>query len=240
MADHYGKDGRSLPSGTATRLLTGTLDMQEDGSEVATALWHVVPRLAAAGLTPRRRGVDRHPDYPLLTLVSRRIEDKENDTALVTCTYRGFTSADPEEEEDLNSDNCARTANEEPIETHPMFANVSQEDLITIREAINNPVPNQSPALTDSAAISLYTKLLRGQTSYKRFGVLFRRVRVSRSKPSAVGVGKIRNAPGGPTLNSGENYLRSGLTWRRTGNIYQWSDEYISSGAGGWDPDLYS
>jgi hypothetical protein len=120
------------------------------------------------------------------------------------------------------------------LQEHPRYAQVSDADRRKIEDAIANPKPDQSPALTDSRAIELYTKLLRGQTEYSLAVPVVRR---TTTRPTSLTAGNawFRNNP--PVSPSGWQWLKTADRISRTGNAFQRVEEW--TGAKEIDTDIY-
>lgn len=120
------------------------------------------------------------------------------------------------------------------LETHPFFEGVSDEDRVKIKQAIDNPDPGQSPALS-GMALELYLKLLRGQTEYSMAVPVVRR---TTHRPSST------NAQGAWFRDSPPVSVPGGWEWLKTANRITTAGRDVNrveewTGAEEWDTDIY-
>ena len=126
---------------------------------------------------------------------------------------------------------------EKSIERHPRYADVSDADIIIIREAVENPVSGQSPFLTDTAAIELYTKLLRGQDSYTLYSPIVRSTTPYDGPPPQGKAGQLENPPGNAPADW--DWRKTAYRRQKPGSQSAWDLVEEWTGADQWDPDIY-
>jgi len=218
------------------------IHLNPDGSGQATLTYKCTTEsqfnTIPAYLTP-------HPFVPSLKAYESDINYEPGGIAAITTIFMGVLASNPES---LAQHDFSRAASQEPIESHPLFAlprdnpPVSPEEYATIELALQNAQP-PSPPLTGAAA-KLYKFKLKGQDSYYRVGSTYRKTYVSNNIPCSSqlnNVGKIKN-PGSPAPSApnDQEYLYVGLSWNKTAGVVTITEEYLLSGLGGWEPELYS
>lgn len=119
------------------------------------------------------------------------------------------------------------------LQEHPRYNEVSDADRRKIEEAIANPNPALSPALSGLAA-ELYIKLLRGQTEYS---IAVPVVRRTTSRPASLNAGNawFRDTP--PVSPPGWQWLKTADRITRTGSSFSRVEEW--TGAKEIDTDIY-
>lgn len=121
------------------------------------------------------------------------------------------------------------------LEEHPFFETVSDADRRKIAEAIANPNPSQSPALTETKAIALYTKLLRGQTEYS---IAVPVVRRTNTRPSNLTAGNAWHRDNPPiSIPGGWVFMKTANRISQTGRSFNRVEEW--TGAKEIDEDIY-
>lgn len=120
------------------------------------------------------------------------------------------------------------------LEDHPRYSAIDDNDRRKIRAAINNPNPDQSPAIS-GLALDLYLKLLRGQTDYSLAVPVIRRTSTGFVQISSGGAWFRQSPPisvGGAWqfLKTADRILIQGRTFTR---VEEWT------GAEEWDADIY-
>lgn len=186
-----------------------------------------------------------HPLFPSLLLYEFTTAREMGDIARFDLIYRGVLADDPTLLAQYES-NKAVTA--EPIETHPLFAYppsappVTPTQLVAINLALQN---NTAYSGTGGADTLLYNKKLRGIDSYYRVGTTFRKSYVATdlstvSDISGVGYITTDMDSNAPTLATGQNWLWTGLSWRKAAGVVSIVEDFQASGLGAWDPDLYA
>lgn len=229
------------------------------GSETYTAPFNnVQPLIPNIGSPCPRAG------WEFLTVESFRIDNVHGNLCTISVKYAG--PADP----DFSYDGATAedftyelgiTSSEEPIETHPKYQ--KPEDVPTAeKEIIGNVklgmLKRETPTgytfkdihdgkiYTISSVLGkeLVDFILAGVQSYFRARQTWRERYQTNSLPEASqlnAVGKITNQPkGSPPLAADRDWLFVGMNTSQEGNVYTIVSEYELSGAGGWEPKLYS
>lgn len=81
----------------------------------------------------------------------------------------------------------------------------------------------------------------RGVDDYLLGTVTMRVAEEGQSQPSLSGLGRIQTPAGAPSLPDNRNWLLVGIDAERVGtSTWKVTREYRASGAGGWDPEIYS
>ncbi len=92
---------------------------------------------------------------------------KANGVWRVSGTIEGQGEGEPPPEDGQNEtwevDSLSEGAS---IENHPLFQGIDDDELRAVKDAIQNPVEGEAPALTDANAQLLYTLLLRKVDTY--------------------------------------------------------------------------
>ncbi len=139
------------------------------------------------------------------------------------------------------------TASQEPLATHPHFqaggkwevsdAEWKKWDKWQKEGTDLETVSSQGLSVGFSKFIELY---ISGFTDYLQPRVTIRVIDASTTEPSLTNLGKISVPSKKPTLPSGADWLLSGVdaTQDADGN-WEVAREYISSGPGGWNEDIY-
>jgi len=139
------------------------------------------------------------------------------------------------------------TASQEPLATHPYFqANgkwaVTDSEWKTWDKWQKEGTDIATQTLTTSSTgfqkfIELY---LKGFTDYLQPRLTLRLVDASTSEPTITELGKISDPARAPGLSDGANWLLTGIDASPDAdNNWEVSREYISSGPGGWNSDIY-
>lgn len=126
---------------------------------------------------------------------------------------------------------------EEPIETHPDF-------FMVLGGSVN--LPYNGAIFDEDGTFKGFVKdgdndEFVGVRSYLSPGAVWRKVYVSKTKPSDMSLlGKIDVPEGSPpTVSSGRNWLYSSLSWEQRGLTYQIRKEWRLSGRQGWNISIY-
>jgi hypothetical protein len=226
-----------------------------DGS-VQAKLSYKCPWGKIAKFVPRP--LQKHPIFPQLLLFEFNTVREPGDIGRFDLIYRGVLLK-PEDLAKLNQEEAAQTVSTEPIETNPRYAGVRDANgawpaspPVTSAElgAINRALSAGTVYTSANArAVELFTRKLRGLDSYYRVGTTYRNNYVLSTAPSAANwaaTGKIWDTalmkkifPNAPVAPTGQNYLMTGLSWRKSGGMFAISQEFQLSGRGGWDQVLY-
>lgn len=136
---------------------------------------------------------------------------------------------------------------EVPIEAHPNFAepHLLPKDIKFIKDKLNsivsqNALPDLSSTTTPARAASLFGYLARGIISYYEPSILVRKTYQATNPPTSARLGKIAS-PGirVPGALPGANFVLTSVNSRGQAGSYSVTEEYLMSGAGGWDTFLY-
>ena len=185
-----------------------------------------------------------HPFLPALKCYESEIDQENGGVIVITSIYKGVIAENPETLAQLDFN---KTTTEAPVETHPRFAlprnapPVTPQNIAAIELALQN---NQDlPAGQGAAAELLYGLKRRGIESYLKPGCSYKRSYVSESIPSGAllnDIGKIKSPPSpAPSAPTDQNYLFTGASWSKQAGVVTITEEYLLSGPGGWDPNLY-
>ena len=232
--------------------------MAPDGSGVGIvtqkAPWQYIINNIPTPLTP-------HPSFPSLLLYEFTINRESGGFGTVSGTYRGVLAANPFL---LVQEEVSVATSAEPVETNPIFAYppsappianppdyTSLQVLAEIQQALAQfRQPDETIIGTaPNAAWTLFGLLQQGVESYLRRGTTYRQNFCSNTFPSDYsGVGYISGNPGAnaPVPPSGsatapdQNWIQTGISWRRQGGVIYVTKEWQLSGPGGWNPILYT
>lgn len=138
----------------------------------------------------------------------------------------------------------------EPIETFAStdddynFASLSADELKEVRDAVADVGSSTVAPPISGKKFNLYRLLVKGVTSYLAPSVTMRYIYTSTSVPSMANIMKtIDNPTNAPALPGGGNWLFTNLTYTivydGTSSRYRVTEEYLASGPGGWDSNLY-
>lgn len=139
------------------------------------------------------------------------------------------------------------TASQEPLATHPYFQAggkwaVTEAEWKTWDKWQKEGTDISKESLTSFSTgfqkfVTLY---LKGFTDYLQPRLTLRLVDASTSEPSVSNLGKIASPAKAPSLSDGANWLLTGIDASPdSDNNWEVSREYISSGPGGWNADIY-
>lgn len=121
-----------------------------------------------------------------------------------------------------------------PVESAPIFAELSDEQILKVKKAIANGDP--LPADTGSLEAKLYKKLARGNTHYSVGVPVVRQTLTKKSGPIKSGNAYVRGNP--PVeVEGGWQFLKTADERRKDGQSYTQVEEW--SGADEIDADLY-
>lgn len=186
------------------------------------------------------------PDPPLgLPIVNRSAEQETDGTWKLMITYEGVAIGDQLVDETFDLDYSSA---EDPIETF--------SQILALRAKYKGALDDQNhviwaPQIADKSGNKVRNPMY-GVETYLNPGAIWRRTRALRDFDATAlsALGKIDEPQGGvanknyqanpPQIQDGRNWLKRALkaTWR--GNIWQFSEEWMLSGPGGWVPDIYA
>lgn len=185
-----------------------------------------------------------HPIFSSLLLYEFNIVREEGDIGRMDYVYYGVLAKDPLL---LAQYDVTMATSSEPIETHPRYAYppedppVTATELAKIQQALDT---NTDPVGLTDAAQNLYLKKRRGIDSYFRVGTNFRKNYITIAPPidqySLIGLIVELNDVNAPVPPTGQNYIATGVSWRKQGGVIYVTEESLLSGLGGWDADLYT
>ena len=144
------------------------------------------------------------------------------------------------------------TASQEPLATHPHFQ-ADGKWAISDDEWKKWDAWQKSGADIANEPLTIYSEgfqkfvqlSLKGFTDYLQPRVTVRIVNAQSEAPNLDGLGKISTPSSAPTLPAGGNWLLSGVDAEKDLSVDEsepgWTvtTEYISSGPGGWNVDIY-
>lgn len=139
------------------------------------------------------------------------------------------------------------TASQEPLATHPYFQDngkwaVTDSEWKTWDKWQKEGTDIAAQTLTTySTGFQKFIELyLKGFTDYLQPRLTLRLVDASTSEPTITELGKISDPARAPGLSDGANWLLTGIDASPDAdNNWEVSREYISSGPGGWNADIY-
>jgi hypothetical protein len=139
------------------------------------------------------------------------------------------------------------TASQEPLATHPYFQDngkwaVTVDEWKTWDKWQKEGTDIAAQTLTTySTGFQKFIELyLKGFTDYLQPRLTLRLVDANTSEPTITDLGKIASPAKAPTLDDGANWLLAGIDASPDAdNNWEVSREYISSGPGGWNADIY-
>lgn len=146
------------------------------------------------------------------------------------------------------------TAVEEPIASHPAFTQSTSGFSGSIVNASGGAITEGSGAsggaIFNADGLFLgFTKTatndFTGVQSFLSPRITYRKSYTQNTKPSSglsATISYIYSNPAGdqPTLASGRNWILTGLNWRQSGKSFEISEEYLASGFGGWNNNIYA
>lgn len=185
-------------------------------------------------------------------LQSTEIADAEGGLrkARVTTVQGAFGTASPISSVSDNTMELVAGTRTEPIETFSSsnsnynFSELSADDLKEVRDAVSDVGSGTVSPPQDGPKVYLYRLLLKGVTSYLAPSVTLRYIYTTTSVPSLANIMKTIASPNNaPSLPAGHNWLFTNLTYTviydGTAAKYRVTEEYLASGKGGWDPNIY-
>lgn len=217
----------------------------------------------AVRLKPVKGAACAEPGFGFLGFDSCTVANESGGLARVTCKYVGGETDEPDFGFDDDTDLGARSelavsTSEEPIETHPKYAELSEGDKINIQHLKAGRMKGTATAgeylltednanakkitFEDPLAAELAGFIAKGLTSYLVAQQIYRYSYTSRSNVGASvlnKVGKITSARGAPSVGGGRNWLFVGASSQSEGSAYNISLEFRLSGPGGWQEEIY-
>ncbi len=146
------------------------------------------------------------------------------------------------------------TASQEPLATHPFFQKGGKWEISAEEWAIWDKVEKGETSIEMeglkavpaggkpwSEGFKKFIELsLSGFTDYLQPRVTIRVTDANTDEPDLSELGKIADPPQAPTLADGANWLMTGCdATRDADNNWEVTRDYISSGPGGWNEDIY-
>ena len=144
------------------------------------------------------------------------------------------------------------STSQEPIGTHPMFgpdgdytieADEWKKWKLWEADPKDPDLDGWKPDSDDASdgMKKYYAYRNRGVDDYLLGTVTMRVTEEGQSQPNLDGIGRIETPPGAPGLPDNRNWLLVGIDAERVGtSSWKVTREYRASGAGGWDPEIYS
>jgi len=144
------------------------------------------------------------------------------------------------------------STSQEPIGTHPMFgpdgdytieADEWKKWKLWEADPKDLELGGWKPDCDDASdgMKKYYAYRNRGVDDYLLGTVTMRVTQEGQAEPSMDGIGRIQSPPGAPSLPDNRNWLLVGVDGERVGtSSWKVTREYRASGAGGWDPEIYS
>jgi len=188
-----------------------------------------------------------HPEYGVLSLDDIAITEEDGGMSAVRLTYKGAASTDSGgggggSKETYSFD---VSVNEEPILSHPKVKDLEEIELIALQQIINGQVNKEDGAawaddITSDNGVLFLGKIRQGITAYLVPTVTYTETGVSNTDQSSVlgDVGRVNNPPGVPNI-AGRNWMFMGLQQTEEGDSYSYTKNWLLSGPGGWDADVY-
>jgi len=190
------------------------------------------------------------------TVCLSTIEIKIKDgIAEVSKTYEGGNSGagSTSGATDLSIYEVVATTQEEPIASHPAFTASTGAFTTSIVQASGGAITEGTGASggaifnADGVFVAFSktaTNNFTGVQSFLSPRVTYKRTYTQNSPPSSSFTAKlayIYSNPSGdqPTIASGRNWMLTGVTWKGSGNSYEVTEEYLSSGFSGWNNTIY-
>lgn len=175
------------------------------------------------------------PRRPMNLPIVGREATEDNGDWILTLNFEGLpdSSKETEIEEVYELDG---STSEDPIETHPDFELIAKKYRWDREEREFSQKVNVDGKLVRNP--------LAGASAYLNVGAVWRRTFGARDFPEGLlrALGCIDEPQGKrkpPRMPDGRNWLKRSVkaTWR--GNVWTISEEWLGSGRGGWNRDLY-
>lgn len=236
------------------------LQINPDGSAQATLTYKC--KIGSAFAFPVKP-LQQHPFYSSLLSFDSNLTAENGGICSVSTTYRGVIVTDQRAEQ-LAQYEFSGSLSEAPLETHPRYSlppdnpAVSKFEIDAIELAIQNCTGLPPVVSTDgiggmgeisAKAIELFEKKRKGVESYYRCGMTLKKMYCKRTPPSdslIARVGKQQltvatdsSVSAGVNPPSGQTYLLMGVSWVKQAGVIMVTEEYLLSGVGGWDEQIY-
>jgi hypothetical protein len=118
-----------------------------------------------------------------------------------------------------------------PIQTHPKFADLSEDDVLAITAAAEQKDASLLPESMEGAATTLYRMLRRNVTHFLAPSVVARVTQVESGIPSLAGLTTL-DAPPGIDAPTASKWVLTGVSARGFGGEFEVSREYTLIGDG--------
>jgi len=192
------------------------------------------------------------PHYlmPFMGVSKVRIAGFQQKLVVLVVTYAGFQPGEDSEDGPVPEFTLSLSTSEEPVQTHPRYDELSDQDIVEATELARNPPRSENgkeveevdtgdwPALK----IELYEDIQSGLESYREPRVTWTKRWVSDSLPNDLNrIGEIDTPEGSPPPVAGDrDWMNTGLTSRERGGVYENELSWELSGRGGWNERYYS
>lgn len=182
-----------------------------------------------------RRYVSRHPDYNGLVANEVSFTRKPPGIAEITCKYAGVPSGDATGPTGTGAflpvEEVSVSVSQEPIETSPNFGSISSSEKTYNTNSDGKEIFSGFKKDSD----------FEGIDSYLAPQATFRRSYISETIPSLSGIGTRNTPTNAPTTASGFNWLKSGITASKQGELWSVSEEWLlSASSDGWNTTIYN
>jgi len=172
-------------------------------------------------------GISPHPMDSRLVCDSESTTFLANGKARSSATYLGLLN-DPS----VPRIDFAGGSGQDPIETHPDF----------VRFAGTAAEPRNGARFDDETGefLGFFNGTFRGVTSYILPSILVNYTYYTTIIPRVNRIGKIvSNLPNFSRPPNVRNYLRIGMPYRQIANVYAVTEQFLGSGDGGWNRQIY-
>lgn len=183
-----------------------------------------------------------HPRFSQLLLSKRDGQRSEPGWWTVSYTFEGFLNGEPEEP----TYELVGSLSQEPIQTHPNFAEIAgtpaapKNGAIFIDPESLRQSESTNAIFKEFANVNGAVNPKAGVDSYLEPSVEWRETRFSRSRPTTLtGLGNIQTPNGSPPNLSPRDWIYWSETYVRRGGVYQITSTWKLSGRNGWDPDIH-
>ena len=189
------------------------------------------------------RRVSTNPDFPGLSLESKTRVFGPGGIHLLDLVWAG-TAATSTGTEPLPEPVWVlkRSPSEEPIETHPDFADFAGE----LGAELNNAVFNEDSGLFEGfKVVAGETNEFGGIEKFLDGGAVVQKTSVYRSVPSSIStevIPRIDSPSGAPFAlpsGSGRTYMKTDLNIVQRGSAFEVTEEWTLSGQRGWNTVIY-
>jgi len=191
-----------------------------------------------------------HPDYEWMSAEGLRVSGEEGGWLKLEVDYTGLIVTETGDPEADNPPSYVLdlSLSEEPLETHPRYVTLTDDDVQEVVSQAKNPKTDEDgkpvPPSTggwDPLKVELYDNIRRGFDAYRDPKVTWTKEWASTSQPDNLNnIGEIFTPDGDPpTPAAGRNWLFAGLQSRRRGQVYENSLIAELSGRGGWHTGVY-